>query len=58
MEFNEQTELTSKIETDSQMESRMTVKAQSGECSGEGLNKKEKGLMDVDNSVVTGVGSI
>ena len=49
MESNEQTELTSKTDTDSQMESRMTA---SGGQGVEGLSKKEKGLMDMDNSVV------
>ena len=52
---NEQTELISKIETDSQIEKRMTAKR--GEQQGmEGLRKKEKRLMDMDNSVVIGVG--
>ena len=51
MESNEQTELTSKIETDSQVTSRLTA---SGRVKGvEGLSRKVTGLMDVDNSVVT-----
>ena len=51
MESNEHTELTRKMGTDSEMENRMT--ASRGEPEGvEGLSKKEKGLMDVDNSVV------
>ena len=37
--------------TDSQIESRMTGK-EFGGLGVEGLNKKEKGLMDMDNSVV------
>ena len=41
----------SKIETDSQIESRMTAKGgRRTECGG--LSKKEKGLMDTDCSVV------
>ena len=45
-------QLTSKIETDSQRESRLTTLG--GEELGgvEGLSKKEKGLMDMDDSVV------
>ena len=40
--------------TDSQMENRMT--ASRGELEGvKGLSKKEKGLMDMDNSVVIAV---
>ena len=56
MEFNEQTELKSKIESDSQMESRLTalVCVVNG-YGAEGLSKKEKGLMDTDNSVIAGV---
>ena len=51
MESNEHTELTRKMGTDSEMENRMT--ASRGEPEGvEGLSKKEKGLMDVDNCVV------
>ena len=50
MESNGKTELTSKIETDSDRE-QMTAK--DGERLGvEGLSKKEKGLMGMDNSVV------
>ena len=47
MEYNKQTELRSEIETDLQIESWMTAKGR-----GEGLSKKEKGLIDMDNSVV------
>ena len=55
MESNKQTELTRKMRTDSLMESRMT--AIRGRHQGvEGLNKKEKGLMDMDNSAVTAGG--
>ena len=39
--FKEQTELTSKIEADSQIESRMTAKVGGGQQV-EGLSKKEK----------------
>ena len=46
---NEQTELTRKIETDS--ESKMTAKEGSGQGV-EGWSKKEKGFMDMDNNVV------
>ena len=54
MESNGKTELTSKIETDSDRE-QMTAK--DGERLGvEGLSKKEKGLMDTDNSVVSASG--
>ena len=58
MESNEQTELTHKIETDSQIESRLT--AGQGEGRVWGLSKKEKRLMDMDNNVVIagGGGSI
>ena len=52
MESNEQTELTSKIETDSQIESRMTTIGWGGQGL-EGWSKKEKGLMDMDNGVMT-----
>ena len=46
----EQTELRSKIETDSQIVSRMTA---IGECQGVvGSSKREKGFMEVENSVV------
>ena len=41
MKSNEQTELTSKIEADSQIESRMTAKVGGGQQV-EGLSKKEK----------------
>ena len=51
MESNEQTELTSKTETDSQIESRLTALRQV-----KGWSKKEKKLMDTDNSVVIVVG--
>ena len=50
MDSNEQTELTSKIETDPLIESRLTAKM--GRLGVEGLSKKEKGLMDMDNNVV------
>ena len=51
MESSEQTELTSKIETDSQTKTRVT--AMGGRGVGiEGLSKKGKGLLDMDNSVV------
>ena len=43
MEPNEQTELTSKTETDSQIES--TVTAKEDRVRVEGLSKKEKGLI-------------
>ena len=52
MESNKQTELTSKIETDSQMESRMTAKGVGGGYRVVELSEKKKGLMDMDNSVV------
>ena len=56
MEFNEQTELKSKIESDSQMESRLTALVCVVNGYGvEGLSKKEKGLMDTVNSVIAGV---
>ena len=51
MESNVKTELTSKIDTDSKIESRMTVTG-GGMLGVEGLSKKEKGLMHMDNSVV------
>ena len=54
MESNEQTELTRKIETGSQTESRII--AMGGGLGVEGLNEKEEGLMDMDNSVVIAVG--
>ena len=49
VESNEQTELTRKTETDSQIESRMTAKEGAGQGV-EGWSKKGKGL--TDNSVV------
>ena len=53
VESNEQTEQTSKTETDSQTDSA----SESGRGKGmEGLSKKEKGLMDMDNSVVVAGG--
>ena len=51
MESNEKTELTSKLETDSQIK---RLRAQS--VGVEGSNKKEKDLMGTDNSVVTAGG--
>ena len=51
MESNEQTELTRKTETESQIDSRMTAIGGRG-YGVEGLSQKEKGLMDMDNSVV------
>ena len=51
MESNEQTELTGKMGTDSYMESRLTAGEQGG-WGVEGLNKKEKGLLVMNNSVV------
>ena len=56
MESNEQTELTSKTETDTQMESRLTANGWGRGYWVEGLSKKEKGLMDMDNSVVITAG--
>ena len=50
VESNEQSELIRKMGTDSQMESRMKARG-AGERV-EGLSKKEKGLMDMENSVV------
>ena len=50
MESNEQTELTSKIETDSQIESRQTVLG--GKAGVERSIRKEKRLMVMGNSVV------
>ena len=47
VESNEQTELTSKMGTDSQMESRVTAGDRV-----EGLSEKEKRVTDMDNSVV------
>ena len=51
MESHETTELTNKIETDSYIESWLTVLGW-GQLGAEGLRKMEKGLMDMDNSVV------
>ena len=48
MEPNEQTEITRKIETDSEIESRMTAKVVGG--GSRGLSKKEKGPVDMDSS--------
>ena len=59
MEFNEQAELTSKIETDSYTESIVMAKVRGEGRRQEGLlNKKEKGLMGVDNSMMIVVGKI
>ena len=56
MESNGQTEITSKIETDSQIESRMTALGVGG-LEGGRIKQKEKELMDMDNSVlITGRG--
>ena len=52
MESNEQTELTRKMGTDSQIESRMTDTGVGGGEGVEGWSRKEKGLMDMDNSAV------
>ena len=51
MESNEQSELTSKTERDSRIESGLTAVA---ECRGRvsGWRERKKGLMDRDNSVV------
>ena len=43
MESNEQTELTSKTDTDSQMESRMTASGGQGRAGGGGTEQKGKG---------------
>ena len=51
MESSEQTELISKIETGSSIGSRLTALGEGGKGV-EGLSKKEKRLMDMDNSVV------
>ena len=51
MESNEQTDLTSKIDSDSWMESRLTP-LWGGMGAVDGLSKKEKELMDMDTSVV------
>ena len=54
MESNEQTELTRTVGTDSQMQGRTTVGV-GGPQGEEGLSRKEKGLVDMDNSaVITG----
>ena len=50
VESNEQSELIRKMGTDSQMESRMKARG-AGERV-EGLSKKGKGLMDMDNAMV------
>ena len=50
VESNEHTELTSKIQTDSQMESRLTTMV--GGDWVERLSQKEKELMGMDNHVV------
>ena len=42
MESNEQTKLTSKIETDSQTEGRMTAKVGRGRLRGRGIEQKKK----------------
>ena len=53
MESNEQTELTNKTETDSISESRIAAKVGWEERLGDGgIEQKEKGLVDIDNSVV------
>ena len=52
MESSEQTELISKIETGSSIGSRLTALGEGGKGV-EGLSKKEKALMDTDNTVVT-----
>ena len=52
VESNEQTELTSKTEIDSYTEGRWHLKEGAMVGGVEGLNKKEEGLMDMDNSVV------
>ena len=51
VESNEQTDLTSKIDSDSWMESRLTP-LWGGMGAVDGLSKKEKELMDMDTSVV------
>ena len=53
MKYTEKTELTSKTETDSQIESRLTALGV-GWLGGGGI--EQKGLMDMDNSVVIVVG--
>ena len=52
MESNERIELTSKTETDSRIESRLTALGWGWGV--EGSSKNRKGLTDTDNSVVTG----
>ena len=53
MESKQQTELTSKTETDSELENRMTASSGLGAClGGVGIEQKEKELMDMDNSLV------
>ena len=49
MESNEEIELIRKMGTDSKIESRMTA---SGQREMMGIEKKEKGLMHMDNCVV------
>ena len=51
MESNEQTEITRKIETHPHIESKVTAKGE-GRVGGRRIEKKEKGLRDMDNSVV------
>ena len=51
VESNEQNELTKKMGTDPQMDRNMTA-SRGGRLGVEGLSKKEKGLMDMDNSMV------
>ena len=50
MESNEQTELTRKMWTDSEMESKITASRDG--LGGKGIEQKGKGLMDMDNSGV------
>ena len=57
MESNEQTELTREMGTDSGMESRLTASGEGGGEKVEGWSKKEKRLMDRDNSVVIAGGA-
>ena len=53
MESNEQTEPAIKIETDSQLESRLIALGDGVGIEGiEGSNKKEKELMDMDSGAV------
>ena len=51
MEFNEQTELKRKTETGSEIQSMWQLLEGRGQGV-DGLSKKEKGLMDIDSSVV------